>query len=432
MSLPSQKAADFSARHGLCPEGVDQAALLAEFLREMDRGLSGAGGSLAMIPSFISVDRPVPRDKPVVVMDAGGTNLRVAIVSFPASGAPVIRSFARHGMPGTAGEVGREEFFRQLAECLVPVADQAEWIGCCFSYAVDMGPDGDGRLLTWTKEVRAPEVVGEYIGRHVLAALRARGFERKIILLNDTIATLLAGKTAGESRRYGSYVGFILGTGTNIAYVEANRNIRKRNDLDPAGSQAINVESGNFARRAQTDVDAAYDRTTSTPGRYMFEKMISGAYLGGLCLQTLKTAAQEGVFSPAAAERIEAQSALSTKEMDNFLGNPFAEGPLVNHPENDGDREIMCRIMAQVVERAAALTAVNLGAAIIKCGAGHDPLHPVCANVDGSTFYKTRGYKSLVEEHLRRLLRPRGIFCEMIHVEHSPVLGAAVAGLTRE
>ena len=82
----------------------------------------------------------------------------------------------------------------------------------------------DGRLLKWTKEMKAPEVIGRFIGKGLLEALGRGGAGKSVVLLNDTVATLLAGKAA-DKKRYGSYVGFILGTGTNIAYLEKNENI---------------------------------------------------------------------------------------------------------------------------------------------------------------------------------------------------------------
>jgi hexokinase len=52
-------------------------------------------------------------------------------------------------------------------------------------------------------------------------------------------------------------------------------------------------------------------------------------------------------------------------------------------------------------------------------------------NVDGSTYYRTltADFKNLVQRELKALLAPRGIAYELIKVEESPVIGAAVAGL---
>ena len=51
--------------------------------------------------------------------------------------------------------------------------------------------------------------------------------------------------------------------------------------------------------------------------------------------------------------------------------------------------------------------------------------------IDGSTYWKTRSamFRSRVEEGLRSILEPRGVFFETICVDDAPLLGSAVAGL---
>jgi len=86
-------------------------------------------------------------------------------------------------------------------------------------------PNRDGRLLYFCKEVQAPGVVGQLIGRNLLEALGMP--EKQIVLLNDTVATLLAGKSASIGHEYETFIGYILGTGTNTCYNENNFNILK-------------------------------------------------------------------------------------------------------------------------------------------------------------------------------------------------------------
>jgi hexokinase len=426
---PSTENVDrFLARNGLEAGSINPDAVLEDFLEEMKRGLSGRESSLAMIPTFVTADKPVPAGRPVIIVDAGGTNLRVATAVFDEHGSPRIDNFSNYEMPGSHREVGKDEFFDLFAGYLLPVAGLADAVGLCFSYAAEITPDGDGRLLTWTKEIKAPEVIGEPICRNIAERLRAKGFRPKFTLLNDTVATLLAGKSVGGSERYDSYIGFILGTGTNTSYMEKNINIRKLGDHDAAGAQAINVESGNFGKCPLGPIDRAFNRSTVRPGTYTFEKMISGAYLGGLCLLVLKTAADEGIFSAPGARTLSSLEELSTIEVDAFLRNPKRGR---THPLNslsEEDKEIVLRLFTSVIERAALLAAINISAAVVKSGGGK--LRPVCVNVDGSTFYKTLGLRPRAKEHLRRILSPKRLSYQLIRVDDSPLIGAAVAGLT--
>ena len=58
-------------------------------------------------------------------------------------------------------------------------------------------------------------------------------------------------------------MGYILGTGTNAAYVESS--IPK---APGSPAQIVVLESGGFAIRGRGDLDEAFDRTTNDPGRY--------------------------------------------------------------------------------------------------------------------------------------------------------------------
>ncbi len=413
---------------------VDSEALLAEFDRQMSAGLESRASSLAMIPTWLDPSRDVPVETPVAVLDAGGTNLRVAVVWFDKSGRARIEDFRKTAMPGTRGQaVGAAEFFDSLASFLAPVAGRSDTVGFCFSYPTEIYPDLDGRLLRWSKQIDAPEVVGERVGSRISDALAAKTGKRMAIrVLNDTAATLLAGRAAGLSRRYGSYVGFILGTGTNTAYVESTSRIAKAPGLKPGGSMIVNVESGGFAGAPRSEFDVRACARLKQPDEGLFEKMISGAYIGAVGLEVWKCAAEDGLLSPAAAAGIEGVAALETKDFDDFVANPYAPGgPLAALELTEDDRRAMTVLGEPLFVRAAALTAANIAAAVIRGGGGEDPLHPVCVAIDGSTYYKTRSamFKSRVEQGLRDILGPRGIHFETVLVEDAPLVGSAVAGL---
>lgn len=410
---------------------IDIKGTLECFLSEMRKGLAGTGSSLAMIPSYISTAGKVPVGKPVIVIDAGGTNLRVCVVAFDASGKPEISHFSKHQMPGTAEYVSADGFFESLAACVRPLLPFADDIGFCFSYACEISPECDGRLLHWTKEIKAPEVVGMWVGK----ALREKlpGFNGRITVINDTVGTLLAGLGEGIKRRYDGNVGFILGTGTNIAVVADNAAITKVPGL-PAGAMIINVESAGFNGAPRTDIDRAFDATTTDPGRSPFEKMISGGYLGALGLTALKTAAAEGFFSVPFAKTLDSWTSLENKDLDIFTEDPLSSpGPFAGVEMTDDDRIAAQAISAAIYRRAAVFTAVNLAAGILIGGGGQNPLAPVCVNADGSTFYKTRcvEFRSLVDEVLRNLVGRKGVSYRIVGVPDSPIIGAAVAGLSR-
>lgn len=429
MNTPKDTAIRFLKDNSMHVDQVDPDAMLDDFLAEMDLGLAGEKSSLAMIPTFISIDKPVPVFKPVVAIDAGGTNLRVATVMFDGDGNPTISHLTMHKMPGSERELNKNEFFEKFVEFLLPFADKADAVGFCFSYPAEISPGRDGKLLAWTKEIQAPEVVGEFIGKSIFDRLEQKGYRRKFSFLNDTVAALLAGKSIDFAQEYGAYIGFILGTGTNTAYIEYNRNITKCHDLDPEGSQAINTESGNFSKCPRGPVDIEFDESTENRGQYMFEKMISGAYLGGLCLLVLKKAAEKDFFSQAGTQLVESQADLSTVEVDGILREltrGIARGVGAMSAEDKG---LVWHLCAAICERAALFAALNVSAAVLKSSGGESPRHPVCVNIDGSVYYNIKGFSRMVEGYLDKILGPKHVSYELIRVDDSPLIGAAVAGL---
>lgn len=406
------------------------------FLGEMDKGLAGKEGSLAMLPTYIETGRELPWDKPVIVMDAGGTNFRVATVTFRRTGGPEISDFQVYSMPGITAEVGKDEFFGTMAGYVKDIVGKSPSVGFCFSYPIEMFPSKDGRALYFSKEIKAPEAAGQMIGESMGQALRRLGVaqDKHFVLLNDTVATLLAGRAETSGRQYDSYIGFILGTGTNTSYVEQNSRILKAKDLDPAGSQIINAESGGFGKAPRGRIDKEFDATSVSPGVNTFEKMISGAYIGPLCLVTAQAAAKKELFSEAAAAKLGRIEAASTKDISSFLSCPEGgSNPLSAALADAADEDIavLYYLVDALVERAAKLTAINLSSVALKSGKGHNPVRPICIVAEGTTFYRLKSLRRKVEYYLKQyLVDGKHVHYEIVSIDNATLIGAAIAGLT--
>jgi hexokinase len=377
----------FLKTYKLQASDVDIEKLVHDFSSEMVGGLEGTQSSLRMIPTYIEADNEFLTDVPVLAIDAGGTNFRCALIRFDSNGQLNVDQIMQFGMPGLDGEISSSEFFRIMAGYVKPLADKTSRIGFCFSYPTEILPNRDGRLLQFCKEVQAPEVVGQLIGMNLLKALGTP--EKKIVLLNDTVATLLAGKSASFGKSYDSFIGYILGTGTNTCYIEQNRNILKNTNLDHSKSQIINIESGNFGLAPRTLLDVAFDNSTANPGNYTFEKMFSGGYFGGLCLSVLKTAAKDGLFSKAAAGSLSQIKELTSEEANSFVSDPACSKTVLTNCFSEAeDRKSFALLVDALIDRAARLVAANLAAVVLRTGKGTSEAHPVLITIEGTTFYK--------------------------------------------
>jgi len=283
--------------------------------------------------------------------------------------------------------------------------------------------------------VQAKQVEGELIGQNLVTALEAAGCSanKHIVILNDTVATLLAGMSAFRDRIFDSYIGFILGTGSNCCYIESNSNVTKKGDLDPDRQQVVNIESGSFAKAPRGTIDLELDESTLDPGRYTFEKMFAGAYLGALCLRTCRQAGRRGLLSRAVSEGLSAAEDLGTEGLNSFLCCPEGDNPLaaICDPGREQDRIAVWYLLDELLERAAKLVAILLSSVALKTEKGKNPCVPLCITAEGTTFYELKSLKTRIECYLNGFLRARhNRFFEIVSVDNATLVGAAIAGLT--
>ncbi|MGL4981427.1 MAG: hexokinase [Treponemataceae bacterium] len=443
----------FLLKHNFPVKGPDINAVIDALLFDMQAGLDSEVNATAtninamsasepMIPTWGLPPQEEPKNKSVIVIDAGGTNFRSCIVNFDKDGTPTIAHLEKCAMPASEREYTREEFYSKIAQNLDHLKEVASAlpeirIGFCFSYAIKITSDGDGEVISFSKEIKAKEVVGSLVGKSLSEALVKRGWKKpaKIMLLNDTAAALLAGaSTAQNGRKYSSYIGLILGTGMNSAYIEPNP-IKKITDAKHAcpQSQIVVCESGMFNKIGRSDFDLILDRQTNYPDMYTLEKMCSGAYLGPLAKIVLQTAAQEGLFSSPVAEALLSLPALELRDMDQLLYTPHNTTTVLGSIASKGspsDCETMCLLLDNVIERSARLTSAVICASAIRSGAGKNASLPISILCEGTSFYKTHNLQDRIRWHLNeQLITNRGIYYELITLDNAITLGAAIAGL---
>lgn len=420
----------FLTRYGMHPDGINLDAGIREFVRQMEVGNAGHPEGLLMIPTYIRLDGDLPKGQPVIVMDAGGTNFRAATVTFGEDGRAILENFSKRPMPGTQGELSAEEFFDTLAGILEPFEGVSDTVGFCFSFPTEILENGDGRLLHFNKEVKVRDMAGRVIGEGINEALKARGLsEKHFVILNDTVATMLGAIADFPDRDYDSYIGFILGTGTNTCYIEDCAAIGKLPDLNE-GAMAVNMETGGFTGFPRGEIDRRFDETTANCGDHVFEKMISGAYQGSVICLTAQQAARDGLFSPASAEKLLALGDMSMRQIDQFCENRLSGNDLADLLATDEDRETLFDLIDASFERAAKTVCVNLGAILLHSGKGRDPKRPVCVSAEGTTFYKSVLFRPKLDAYVRSFLNETlGLYCEFVKTEDSTLVGSAVAGL---
>ena len=409
-------ALEFLKLHRETPDDVDAKSSIERFLSEMQQGLRGQGG-LPMIPTYLmDVDRSkIKTGSKRILIDAGGTNFRSAIGYFDNDGKVVMEDLRKTTMPASDRELSKQEFYTQIAKNIERLLGKASDVGFCFSYPVDMGADVDGTVGKFSKEVKAPEVVGTRVGEETLAACKKLdGVDRKIVILNDTVATLLGGM-ANTNERFSAYLGYIYGTGTNVCYVEDTAKIVKVPNL-PRGRMLVNTECGTFGGFAQGDFDKTAIAKTDDPNRQLFEKMTSGKYLSNIIYEALRVAQKEKMF--VANVKI---APFALKDVSGFLQG----GQFSCKFESEADSAFAKDVCVGLIRRAAKMGAiVNSALAIASCD---DKSLPVAIVAEGTTFNKLPYYRQFFEKYLTNILGEHGISYKILQGEDLNLVGTLMA-----
>lgn len=388
---------DFLRKISMHFDATNIMSVTEQFMSEMENGLNGQTSSLQMIPTYISAKGSAPDNKPVIAIDAGGTNLRVALVTF-INGVPEVSQLEKCVLPGTSHEIDAEEFFDVLAEKIMPLTGQSDKIGFCFSFPCEILPNCDGKILCLSKkEVSVRNAEGIIIGDKLISKLKDRGVKKdfKVTILNDTVASLMGGIAALKLTEYDGLAGLILGTGNNACYAEKGEKIIK---LSNSRDMIINCESGSFSKAYRGLSDDIMDAVSDNPGEYLFEKMLSGAYHGKVITNTAELAAKSGLLSDNFAL---VTPPFSTPELDDFLrgkDNRVAKMCV------DTDSDVLREIIDNSFERASKLVCASVAAICLHCDGGKNAQRPFCVIAEGSTFYNSLLFKEKFDRHVKSFL----------------------------
>ena len=422
--MSRQAALEFLEQYGMSPEAVDPVRDAVPMAEEMERGLRGEKSSFPMIPTYLSDEGEIPLDKPCVVIDAGGTNFRRALVRFTAQGVQV-EQLAKWKMPGIGMPASWEDFIAFAADAIEPLMTEADAIGFCFSYQAEITPERDGRVTRIDKEVVITGCEGQLVGRSLLEELARRGITgKKIVILNDTVAVLLGGPDAAARAVFGGFIGQVSGTGTNTCCSLPAARIGKLG-LAEEKHMIVNLESGMYDGLTPGSFDRILDEQSNNPGSKAFEKMTAGVYLGELCRDMLKAAAGEGLLSAVATERIGALGWIDSAVIDAWACGEKLETIC----RTEEDRAFVQTICAAMFERSARCMAANLAAILLLTGEGSDPARPVCVCAEGSLVQKSRLYRPCLEKLLREIGEKLGRHAVLQVSCETTLAGSAAAAL---
>lgn len=170
-------------------------------------------------------------------------------------------------------------------------------LGFTFSFPVEQHGINRGNLIRWTKGFDIDDAIGKDVCALLQEEISALKLPVKVAaLVNDTVGTLMS-RSYTSPGKTGTLLGAIFGTGTNGAYVEKLDKVTKLKQMDASGYDSstgemiINTEWGSFDNHLSvlptTRYDADLDKESNNPGIQMFEKRVSGMFLGEILRRAL-------------------------------------------------------------------------------------------------------------------------------------------------
>nr|XP_012618111.1 putative hexokinase HKDC1 isoform X2 [Microcebus murinus] len=293
--------------------------IMARFQGEMERGLAkdtNPTASVKMLPTFVRAIPDGSENGEFLSLDLGGSKFRVLKVQVSEEGKQQVQMESQfYPTPNEIIRGNGSELFEYVADCLADFMQTKDLknkkfpLGLTFSFPCRQTKLEEGVLISWTKKFKARGVQGtDVVSRLTNAMKKHEDMDVDILaLVNDTVGTMM---TCAYDDPY-CEVGVIIGTGTNACYMEDMSNI----DLveGDEGRMCINTEWGAFGddgslEDIRTEFDRELDLGSLNPGKQLFEKMISGLYLGELVRIILLKMAKAGLLFGG-----EKSSALHTK-----------------------------------------------------------------------------------------------------------------------
>ena len=421
----------FLRKYDAAPGQLDTQALTDAMLAAMQRGLRGEAGGLPMLPAYLAPHGHItaPKDKRVAVIDAGGTNFRVATVHYE-FGQPILEDERTLPMPGSEQDADWMDFIRLAADALEPLLDRVTQIGVCFSYPAENTPELDAKVLGMTKEVQLTGWEDHLVGADLAEELERRGCTKlPIVVINDTPATYLSGSTTIANNYANGFAGLVNGTGTNTCCLLPVRAIEKLG-RDADGEMLVNLESGSFTDVPQSAFDKALDAASAAPGAYRFEKMTSGRYLGKLSRLALIAAAKDGLFAPETADKLRTLDVLTAADADAFGADPDCGAIAALSDAADADRKTAAMVIQSVFGRAAKAIVANIAAIVFLTDGAKNRYRPMVVAVDGALFRYSTLLRPAVSKELEAfLVQKHQRHCVCKPVPNASAIGTAAASL---
>ncbi|XP_057519491.1 hexokinase-1-like [Amaranthus tricolor] len=433
---------DFKEKCGTSIENLKEVA--DAMVAEMNAGLVADNVSrVKMLISYVD-NLPTGDEKGLFyALDLGGTNFRVLRVQLGGKdGGIKHQEFAEVPIPRELMVGTSDDLFDYIASELAKFVAQEgpefqlcpgreRELGFTFSFPVMQTSIDSGTLIKWTKGFSIDDAVGKDVVEELSKALKKQGVDMHVTaLVNDTVGTLAGGRFSNKD----VVAAVILGTGTNAAYVESAEAIPKwQGPLPKSGEMVINMEWGNFqsSKLPLTDYDYALDYNSPNSGEQIYEKMISGMYLGEIVRRVLCHMAEEAsFFGNTVPPKLLIPFILRTPHMSAMHHDSSPDLSVVGSkmvdileilPLSLKKRKVIHKLCNIVASRGARLAAAGILGILKVLGrdtlSNSDEKQKTVIAMDGGLYEHYTEFRECLEETLKELLGDA--VWENISIEHA-------------
>merc|ERR1719210_2809943 len=386
----------------------------------IEQGLSKEGNKSSTVKCFPTYVRYLPRGDEVgkfLALDLGGTNFRVLVVDIEPDQKfqmdSEVYSLSQELMEGPGALL-----FDYIAKCLADfvternLRDESRTLPLGFTFSFPCQQEGlaVGRLTNWTKGFKCEGVEGRDVVHLLREALDRRGdvLIEVCAILNDTTGCLMSCAWKNPKCR----IGLIIGTGTNACYLEE---MDKIETIPEGGSNhmIVNTEWGAFGNQGELDFiltkwDREVDRLSVNPGKQIFEKMISGMYMGEVVRQVLLDLYHEGlIFVGCNTDNLFKHMRFLTKYVSEIESDPVGDFTRCRESlrdfgmDNVSDED--CSALRYVCEcvsrRAGFMVSAGLTALLKKMD-----YKDVVVAIDGSVFRFHPHFPNIMKSRISQLM----------------------------
>ncbi len=329
-----------------------------------------------------------------IALDFGGTNFRVLIVDMK-NGKVIRKKIHPLTIPKQLITSDSSQLFGFIAREIKKVMakeklslDTVQNLGFSFAFRVKQISIDRGTLDHWTKEFKVKGVVGEEVVGLLNQALEDEGVKniRVRALVNDVIGTLVTRPDAALAA--------ILGTGTNGGY------------WDELTGFAVNTEWGAFKgawKVAATEADRIVNRRSEKPGKQLFEKMVSGKYLGEIARTQINLLRKDGFLKGKALPRLTRQGGVTTTMLSKILEDRTKTLAQVGRyfPGTSANERKVIRAVAHALFTRSADLFVEAVYANLKLSGAYAKSDELIVAIDGSVYSKSKFYRRQVRRATR-------------------------------